>query len=114
LIWAGEHKTRSTRRLTTHQIDPLPEIIQSVKLPERFGVNFCDEVVLRLHRVPAEGSLAVSYCTTLQHYATKSSWKERAMKHEAEESGKVGWAILWLLGVPLPILLVLFIMRGCT
>jgi hypothetical protein len=30
------------------------------------------------------------------------------------EQGKVGWAILWLLGVPLPILLVLFLLRGCT
>ena len=30
------------------------------------------------------------------------------------QEGKVGWAILWLLGVPLPILLVLFLLRGCT
>jgi hypothetical protein len=31
-----------------------------------------------------------------------------------QEEGKIGWAILWLLGVPLPVLLVLFLMRGCT
>jgi hypothetical protein len=30
------------------------------------------------------------------------------------EEGKVGWVLLWLLGVPLPILLILFLMRGCT
>jgi hypothetical protein len=30
------------------------------------------------------------------------------------EKGKVGWAILWLLGVPLPVLFVLFLLRGCT
>jgi len=30
------------------------------------------------------------------------------------EQAKVGWAVLWLLGVPLPILLILFLMRGCT
>lgn len=30
------------------------------------------------------------------------------------ESGRVGWAILWLLGVPIPVLLVLFLARGCT
>ena len=30
------------------------------------------------------------------------------------EEGKMGWAILWLLGVPIPVLLVLFLMRGCT
>ena len=29
-------------------------------------------------------------------------------------SGKVGWILLWLLGVPIPVLLVLFLMRGCT
>jgi hypothetical protein len=30
------------------------------------------------------------------------------------EEGKVGWALLWLLGVPIPVLLILFLMRGCT
>jgi hypothetical protein len=30
------------------------------------------------------------------------------------EEGKIGWAALWLLGVPVPILLILFLMRGCT
>jgi hypothetical protein len=28
--------------------------------------------------------------------------------------GKVGWVILWLLGVPIPVLLLLFLIRGCT
>jgi hypothetical protein len=30
------------------------------------------------------------------------------------EEGKVGWIILLLLGVPIPILVVLFLLRGCT
>lgn len=29
-------------------------------------------------------------------------------------SGKIGWIILWLLGIPIPILLILFLLRGCT
>lgn len=29
-----------------------------------------------------------------------------------ERSGKIGWAVLWLLGVPLPILLVLYLLMG--
>lgn len=29
-------------------------------------------------------------------------------------SGKVGWLLLWLVGIPVPILLVLFLLRGCT
>lgn len=30
----------------------------------------------------------------------------------AERNGKVGWAVLWLLGVPLPILLILYLLMG--
>jgi hypothetical protein len=30
------------------------------------------------------------------------------------QAGKIGWILLWLLGVPIPILLVLFLLRGCT
>jgi hypothetical protein len=29
-------------------------------------------------------------------------------------SGKMGWIFLWLLGIPIPILLILFVLRGCT
>jgi hypothetical protein len=28
--------------------------------------------------------------------------------------GKVGWILLWLLGIPIPVLLLLFLIRGCT
>ena len=31
-----------------------------------------------------------------------------------DEQGKAGWAVLWLLGVPIPVLVVLFLLRGCT
>jgi hypothetical protein len=31
-----------------------------------------------------------------------------------EEKGKVGWILLWLLGVPIPVLVILFLLRGCT
>ncbi|HVX15464.1 MAG TPA: CsbD family protein [Pirellulales bacterium] len=29
-----------------------------------------------------------------------------------ERQGKIGWAVLWLLGVPLPVLLVLYLIMG--
>ena len=29
-----------------------------------------------------------------------------------DRSGKVGWAVLWLLGIPLPILLILYLLMG--
>jgi hypothetical protein len=35
-------------------------------------------------------------------------------KKKKLEKGKVGWALLWLLGVPIPVLLILFLLRGCT
>lgn len=30
------------------------------------------------------------------------------------EFGAAGWGLLWLLGVPIPILVILFVLRGCT
>jgi hypothetical protein len=30
------------------------------------------------------------------------------------EGGRIGWVLLWLLGIPVPLLLVLFLARGCT
>jgi len=31
---------------------------------------------------------------------------------DTKRTGKVGWALLWLLGVPLPILIVLYLLTG--
>jgi hypothetical protein len=28
------------------------------------------------------------------------------------QSGVVGWALLWLLGIPLPVLLIIYLIRG--
>ena len=33
---------------------------------------------------------------------------------KALQAGKVGWILLWALGVPIPLLLILFLLRGCT
>jgi len=29
-------------------------------------------------------------------------------------AGKIGYILLWLLGIPIPILLIIFLLRGCT
>lgn len=34
------------------------------------------------------------------------------MRSASREAGKIGWALLWLLGVPLPILLIIYLIRG--
>lgn len=30
------------------------------------------------------------------------------------ERGAAGWLLLWLIGIPIPILLFFFLFRGCT
>jgi hypothetical protein len=30
------------------------------------------------------------------------------------QEGRVGWILLWLLGIPIPVLPVLYVLRGCT
>jgi len=30
------------------------------------------------------------------------------------ETGAIGWILLWAIGIPIPILLLLFMVRGCT
>ena len=37
-------------------------------------------------------------------------WQTRMKSAE----GKVGYLLLWLLGVPIPILFVIVLLRGCT
>lgn len=46
------------------------------------------------------------------HKAPRALRSERRIT--ATREGKAGWIMLWLLGVPLPILAVLFLIRGCT
>jgi len=47
-----------------------------------------------------------------------SRWRyDPVMKYltkKAAQSGKLGWIFLWLIGVPIPVLLLLFLVRGCT
>jgi hypothetical protein len=33
---------------------------------------------------------------------------------KSNEQGRIGWIVLWLLGIPIPILFILFLLRGCT
>jgi hypothetical protein len=33
---------------------------------------------------------------------------------QKSEQGKIGWILLWLVGVPIPVLLIFFLLRGCT
>jgi hypothetical protein len=40
--------------------------------------------------------------------------QEETKGRSKTEEGKIGWILLWALGIPIPILLILFVLRGCT
>lgn len=43
------------------------------------------------------------------------NWMKLLIGEELKrQEGKVGWVLLWLLGIPIPVLLILFLLRGCT
>jgi hypothetical protein len=40
---------------------------------------------------------------------------QREMKtNNHTEKGAAGYLLLWLLGIPIPVLLLIFLLRGCT
>ena len=63
------------------------------------------------------GMSIVSHTLTGQWDSAELS-KEDAMKirlpNLKDEKGKIGTSFLWLLGVPFSILLLIFLLRGCT
>ncbi len=40
--------------------------------------------------------------------------KTKVLGKIRSERGKIGWILLWAVGVPIPVLLILFLVRGCT
>lgn len=38
----------------------------------------------------------------------------KIVSNRTSKDGKVGWVLLWLMGIPIPLLIVFFLMRGCT
>ncbi|WP_294225848.1 hypothetical protein [Prosthecobacter sp.] len=41
----------------------------------------------------------------MKHLPSTETWKRW-------ESGKIGYILLWLLGIPLPVLLIIYLLRG--
>jgi hypothetical protein len=37
-----------------------------------------------------------------------------ALYARSKSRGALGWGLLWLIGIPIPVLFVLFLLRGCT
>lgn len=36
------------------------------------------------------------------------------IKDKIQQAAAMGYALMWLLGVPIPVLLLFFLLRGCT
>ncbi len=36
------------------------------------------------------------------------------LKDKTKQTGAAGYILLWLIGIPIPILLLIFLLRGCT
>ena len=53
---------------------------------------------------------------TRKRSANPIYWKEHVMKLNTimQQAGATGYILLWLLGIPIPILLLIFLLRGCT
>ena len=46
-----------------------------------------------------------------------TTWRAKLQQRFAPpalQQGKMGYILLWLLGIPIPILFVIFLLRGCT
>jgi len=36
------------------------------------------------------------------------------MRDKIKQAGATGYILLWLLGIPIPVLFIIFLLRGCT
>ena len=46
--------------------------------------------------------------------ATTRGWRARIPALRARQHGRWGYILAWLLGVPIPILVLIYLLRGCT
>jgi len=44
----------------------------------------------------------------------KKGLSEMHLTNRIKQAGATGYILLWLLGIPIPILLLIFLLRGCT
>jgi hypothetical protein len=49
-----------------------------------------------------------------RHNSKERKWSEMHLKQKIKEAAAAGYILLWLLGIPIPILLLIFLLRGCT
>lgn len=50
----------------------------------------------------------------LAAFKGKKGLRQMHLSTKIKELGATGYILLWLLGIPIPILLLIFLLRGCT
>jgi len=48
------------------------------------------------------------------HHARELSSAPYRLLYIKRQAGKIGYILLWLLGVPIPVLFLFYLLRGCT
>jgi hypothetical protein len=52
---------------------------------------------------------------TRQHHGNLDASASRGRVVNAKhQSGKIGYILLWLVGIPIPVLFAIYLLRGCT
>ncbi len=86
-------------------------------------INVCDPLPARVLREAQEAgprmllsdpALSFNKMTQSSDCGEDSNSEGRFEVMRKNEEGKIGWILLWVLGIPLPILLILYVLRGCT
>jgi len=53
-------------------------------------------------------------CPGCEYLTKKERARQMHLTNKVKEMGATGYILLWLLGIPIPILLLIFLLRGCT
>lgn len=62
----------------------------------------------------ATGNFCARRIKTACACESKATNPTMKLTQRIKEAGAAGYILLWLLGIPLPILFVIFLLRGCT
>jgi hypothetical protein len=83
---------------------------------EDSGVTFCCAHCMRQASSDAvdQASMASFPASDAPARAPSAAAAPRRRQRLGADDGRVGWIVLWLLGIPIPVLLGLYLLRGCT
>jgi hypothetical protein len=62
----------------------------------------------------ASGGFGTPIAAPAGHPMALEADMEKLRQWRSRQEGKMGYILLWALGVPIPVLFVIFLLRGCT